>query len=185
MPYATPEQLAVLMGRGDVPFTAAEQARAELVLTLASGVIDGETGQPLDLATTTVELDGNGTQLLLLPRWPVTAVTDVSVVDDIDQAPADLVENVDYRWSRHGRLRRLRCRWPCIERAITATVTAGWDPIPDEVRAICLRLAQAGWDNAAGLESERLGDWSVKYAVPGMNPTTSERSALGLYRARP
>lgn len=184
MAYATSAELAVLMGRGDTPFTPAEEARAQLLLTLATGVIDAELGQSLVLGPSTAEIDGTATPVLLLPRWPVTAVATVTVIDDLDEAPKTLVENVDYRWSRYGKLRRIGRCWPCIERAVDADYTAGWDPIPDDVRSINLRLAQAGWANPTGLESERLGDWSAKWAVPGMNLTSAELSTLGFYRAR-
>lgn len=183
MAYATVEQLQTLMGR-DTPFSEAETAKAQLLLTIATGMIDAETGQTLEHGAVTSELDGTGTTVLLLPRWPVTAVSSVTVIDDLDEAPKTLVEDDDYRWSSYGRLRRRRCRWPCIERAVEVVYTAGWDPIPDDVVGICLRLAQAGWDNFGGLESERLGDWSAKYAVPGMRFTTSDLATLGRYSAR-
>lgn len=184
MAYATAAELAVLMGRGDTPFTPAETARADLLLALATGVIDAELGQSLVLGPSTAELDGTGTHVLLLPRWPVTALTSVTVIDDLGEAPETLVEDDDFRWSAYGKLRRIGCRWPCIERAVEVAYTAGWDPIPDDVRSICLRLAQAGWANPIGLESERLGDWSAKWSTPGMNLTTNELASLGFYRAR-
>ncbi|MCG5220270.1 glycoside hydrolase family 25 domain-containing protein [Streptosporangium soli] len=184
MAYATADELAVLMGRGAGGLDAAETARAELLLTLADGVIDAELGQSLTLADSTAEIDGTGTPVLLLPRWPVTAVTAVSVIEDLDEDAKVLVENDDYRWSRYGKLRRIGGCWPCIERAVDVAYTAGWNPIPDDVRGICLRLAHAGWTNPTGLESERLGDWSAKWSTPGMRLTTSERATLGFYRAR-
>lgn len=183
MAYAEAAELAALMGRGDTPFTAAEQARAELVLTLATGVIDEETGQSLTLATDTLTLDGNGGRRLLLPRWPVTAVAEVTIIED-DDTETDLAHGADFRWTSYGRLRRIGSCWPCREQSIDAVVTAGWDPFPDGVKAMCLRLARAGWDNPAGLESERLGDWAAKWSAPGMGLTTAEKRSLSMYRAR-
>ncbi|MFB4294799.1 hypothetical protein ACBI99_44720 [Nonomuraea sp. ATR24] len=184
MAYATADELAVLLGRGDDPFSEAETTKANLLLAIATGDMDRELGQSLTLSESTAELDGTGTPVLLLPRWPVTAVASVSVIDDLDEAAEDLVADTDYRWSRYGKLRRLRSCWPCIERAVEVTYTAGWDPIPDDIKGMCLRLAQAGWSNFAGAESERLGDWSVKWHVPGMNLSTSDLATLGFYRAR-
>jgi hypothetical protein len=185
MAYATSAELAVLMGRGDTPFTPTEEAKAELLLTLATGRMDGELGQSLVLAETTAEIDGTGTPVLLLPRWPVTAVEQVTVIEDLDEPAETLVANIDYRWSRHGRLRRLRRCWPCIERAVEVIFTAGLDPIPDELKGMNLRLAQGGWDNFVGLESERLGDWSAKWATVGMNFTTDDLATLSRYRVQP
>lgn len=184
MAYATSDELAVLMGRGDTPFTEAETERAQLLLDLAAGEIDRELGQSLTLSESTVEIDGTGTPVLLLPRWPVIAVASVTVVEDLDEPPISLVEDEDFRWSRFGKLRRIGRCWPCIERAVEATITAGWDPIPADVKGINLRLAQTAWPNPIGAESERLGDWSVKYATAGMHLTTEELNTLGFYRAR-
>ncbi|MFD8556628.1 hypothetical protein ACFV1N_04955 [Streptosporangium canum] len=183
MSYAEAAQLGVLMGRGADGLDTEETARAELLLALAKGVIDAETGQSLELATTTATLDGVGGRRLLLPRWPVTAVASVTVLD-YDDAESELVHGTDYRWTSYGRLRRLRDCWPRLEQSIEVTYTAGWDPIPDDVRNICLRLARAGWDNPAGLEAERLGDWNAKYATAGMLPTSGELRTLSIYRAR-
>lgn len=182
MPYAEAEELGILMGRGDEGLDGAETARAEILLELATGVIDAKTEQSLQLAETTHVMDGHGTSRLILPRWPVTAIASVIELDDRDE-PVVLVHRVDYRWSRHGILRRIRGCWPCKEQAVTVTLTAGHDPIPDSVRTMCLRIARAGWDNPLGLKAERLGDWSAQYVVPGMELTTAEIGTLAGYRA--
>lgn len=183
MPYAEAAELGVLMGRGEAGLDAEETARAELLLALATGVIDDEIGQSLTLATDTVVLDGNGGHRLLLPRWPVTAVASVTIVEE-DGSETVLEHGSDYRWTSYGRLRRIGHCWPRREQAIEVVDTAGWAPIPDGVKAMCLRLARVGWDNAAGLESERLGDWAAKWATPGMQLTTAEKRSLAMYRAR-
>lgn len=183
MPYAEAAELGVLMGRGDAGLDTDETARAELLLALATGVIDGEIGQSLTLATDTVVLDGNGGHRLLLPRWPVTAVLSVTIVEE-DGSETPLAHGSDYRWTSYGRLRRIGQCWPRREQAVEVVDTAGWDPIPDTVKGMCLRLAQAGWENGAGKESERLGDWAAKWATPGMLPTTGELRMLAQYRAR-
>lgn len=183
MAYATAVQLGKLMGRGTIGLTADETARAELLLQLATGVIDGETGQSLELASGEEVLDGNGGRRLLLPRWPVVAIASVTVLDE-DDAPTVLEHGVDYRWTSYGRLRRIGGCWPRQEQSIIADVTAGWDPVPDDVVGICLRLARAGWENPAGLKAERLGDWNAAYEVPGMHPTSAELRTLSVYRAR-
>ncbi len=180
MSYAQAVELGILMGRGDEGLDAAETARAELLLAMATGVIDAETGQPLQLAQSTHVLDARGGTKLILPRWPVTAVASVTVLDEQDQ-DLTLVHGTDYRWSRFGLLRRVRGCWPCKERSVTVVLTSGHDPVPENVRPICLRLARSGWDNSAGLEAERLGDWNAKYAVPGMVLTTAEIRTLSAY----
>lgn len=186
MAYATVAQFATLLGTTEAGLSAEQRARAELLLDLAAGVIDDELGQSLIQEETTVELDGTGTDVLLLPRWPVTAMASVTVIDDLDEDPVEVVEDVDFRWSRDGRLRRLCRCWPCVERAVTVTYTAGYpdEEIPAGIQSITLRLARQGWENPGGKESERLGDWNAKWARAEMLPTTAEKAKIGLYRAR-
>ncbi|MFG1873387.1 hypothetical protein ACGFIV_00940 [Sphaerisporangium sp. NPDC049003] len=180
MPYAEAEELGILLGRGDEGLDGVETARAEMLLEMATGAIDSKTEQPLQLQESTHVLDARGGTKLVLPRWPVTAVAAVVVLDERDQE-ITLTHGADYRWTRWGLLRRVRGCWPCKERSVIVTLTAGYDPIPGSVHAMCLRLALAGWENPAGLESLRLGDWNAKYASAGL--TTAELRTLSKYAA--
>ncbi|GAA1015889.1 hypothetical protein Aple_010710 [Acrocarpospora pleiomorpha] len=183
MAYATAEEFAVLLGRGEDGLTENERARAELNLELATGEIDNATGQSLQLASQTETLDGPGGRHLILPRWPVTAIDSVTVLDEDDE-PTELVYGTDYRWSTNGILTRRRCYWPCRQRSVIVAWTAGHAPIPAVARSICLRLARSGWENPAGKTSERLADWQAAWAVAGIALTTEEINRLGPYSAR-
>ncbi|WP_432063351.1 hypothetical protein [Streptomyces sp. S1] len=196
MAYASPEQLRLLLRQE--AFTADETAAAELLIDLAQGAIDDETGQALESSTDTVTLDGptrddglyqssTRSQRLILPRWPVTAVASVTVHGEDGQDVA-LVHGPhrDYTWSADGILTRVGGEWPAHDRAVTAVVTAGFLPLPAGVRRICLRLASVGWSNPEFLSAETLGDHSRSFSAEalGMELTAADRRTLGAYRAR-
>lgn len=182
MTIATPSELARWMGHPG--FSDAELARAELLLELAEAVIEGPeaAGQSLAESVDTVLLDGTGTPRLLLPRWPVSAVTSVEVDDG--STVTTLVVNDDYTWSEAGILRRRGAVWPCRDRCIEAVYTAGYDPVPVSVKRIQMRLAATTWDNPIGADSEQLGDRNVKWHVPGMELTKSEQRTLAAFGSR-
>lgn len=181
MAYASADDLALLLGIG--PVMPADQAgRACLLLDLAAGRIEQETGQSLTLATETVTLPGGDGPILVLPRWPVTALASVTRVNARGDSTV-LTPGVDYRWDRAGILTRRRGCWHA-EDDYTAEVTAGHDPVPDSVRALNLDLAARAWPNSTGLKAESLGDYSVTYGTLGGQLQDSDIAALCAYRAR-
>lgn len=185
MPYPTAEQLRLLMR---LPaWTGEQEATADLLLELAVGVVEDETGQALEAATETVILDGTGTTKLVLPRWPVTAVTAVTIRGD-DEDDQVLVHGADhdYTWSAAGILTRIGGLWPCHDQAVEVEVTAGFSVIPPGVRRIVLRLSAAAWSNPSSLTAETLGDLSRSFnaADIGMELSDKDRRTLGAYRAR-
>lgn len=193
MAGATAEDLRRLLRRDE--FTADETATAELLLDLALGVIEEETGQPLVSSTDTITLDGpsaddhphqvgTGTTKLVLPRWPVTAVTSVTLTEDDELL--DEGKDADYTWSASGVLTRCGGWWPSHDQAVDVTYTAGFLALPTGVKRMQLRLAMAGWSNPENLASESLGDHSRSYAAEmlGMELTPAERRTLAAYKAR-
>jgi hypothetical protein len=186
MAYAADEELRRWMGNPD--WDEEDTARAQDMLDGASGVIDAEIGlgpdgliQRLD----SVVLDGSGTRKLLLPRWPVSGVTSVTVTDASGVETA-LVEGEgeDYTWSQTGILTRLSAVWPCGDRNVAVVYTAGQQPVSADVARICKRLAAAGWHNPAGADTEDIADHRVKWNTPGMELTTAERRILSRYKDR-
>ncbi|MGW0545311.1 hypothetical protein ACWD0D_34200 [Streptomyces griseoincarnatus] len=196
MPYATAENLRLLLRQPS--FTEDDTATAELLIELAQGVIDEETGQALELSEDTVTLDGptrddshyqghTGSRHLILPRWPVTAVASVTLTDDEgDGEDLTFGKDQDYTWSRDGTLHRRGGDWPTHDRAITVIYTAGYAPVPAGVKRLALRLAAGAWSNPERLTSESLGDHSKAWAADalGMELTPADAKKLGLYRAR-
>ncbi|MEU2799051.1 hypothetical protein [Streptomyces sp. NPDC007117] len=196
MTYATAEQLRLMVR--EASFTEDDTATAELLLELAQGVIDEETGQDLELSEDTVTLDGptrddsryqghTASRHLILPRWPVTAVASVTLTDDDGEGQVlEFGKDRDYTWTRDGILHRRGTEWPTHDRAVQVVYTAGYAPVPAGVKRLALRLAAGAWSNPERLTSESLGDHSKAWAADalGMELTPADRKTLGLYRAR-
>ncbi|MFC8276256.1 hypothetical protein ACFUJR_27745 [Streptomyces sp. NPDC057271] len=193
MAYAIPDELRRLLRMES--FTEEETATAELLIELAQGVIEDETGQPLEQSTDTVILDGpteddarysggTGSRKLILPRWPVTAVESVTLTEDGEELVFG--KDADYTWSAAGILHRRGAEWPTHDRAVEVVYTPGYAPVPAGPKRICLRLAAAGWSNPEQLSSETLGDHSRAWAAEalGMSLTPADVRTLGTYRAR-
>lgn len=180
MVLATAAELAAWLGHPG--FDTTEQARAELLLNLATAEVQGADGtdQALEVAAQTQVRDGTGTCKLVLPRHPVTAVATVTVDDGT--TVTTLTFDDDYTWSESGILTRISGVWPCRDRAVTITYTAGWATIPAEVKKICLRLASTAWHNPIGADSEQIGDRDVRWHTPGMELSSTERDTLSRYR---
>lgn len=197
MAYVTPDNLRRFLRRA-AAFTAEEWAQAELIIELAEGDVEDETGQSLEESTDTVVLDGptwaghandppgTGSHKLVLPRWPVTAVDSVTLLHpDADDEVLEF--GTDYTWSADGILTRVGGWWPTGDRSVQVVNTAGYATIPKGVRRIVLRIAAAGWENPALLKSESIGDYARAWAAnspAGLVLTETDRRTLGLYRAR-
>uniref|UniRef100_A0AAU2A1P8 Head-to-tail adaptor n=1 Tax=Streptomyces sp. NBC_00093 TaxID=2975649 RepID=A0AAU2A1P8_9ACTN len=198
MAAATANELRLFL-RHPGAFTEDETAQAELLIELAEGEVDDVTGQSLALAEDTVVLDaptrqdpwpdlpGTGTFKLVLPRWPVTAVASVTILNDTEaDEELEYGADHDYTWSAAGILTRVNSWWPTWDRSVEVVYTAGHDPYPIGAKRIVLRMAAAAWGNPMLLASESLGDHSRSFSAEalGMSMSDKDRKLLGLYRAR-
>jgi hypothetical protein len=196
--YASAENLRHFLRHPDA-FTADEIAQAELLIELAEGAIDDETGQPLEQSQDTVILDGptredpwphtpgTGSHKLILPRWPVSAVESVTLLNDVeDDEVLTFGKDQDFTWSAAGTMTRVNAWWPTGDRCIQVVYTPGYATISKGVKRISLRLAAAGWGNPELLASESLGDHSKAWSAEALGMVLSEadKKTLGLYRAR-
>ncbi|WUI00210.1 hypothetical protein OHR68_43210 [Spirillospora sp. NBC_00431] len=194
MAVATAEELRRFLRRSTA-FTAEETAQAELFLSLAQGEIEEEAGQTLDSATDTITLDGparderehhvgTGTRKLILPRWPVTDVASVTLLED-DEILSE-GHDADFTWSQAGIVTRIGAWWPSGDQVIEVVYTAGFVTWPTSLKAMGLRLAAGAWDNPSRLQAEKLGDHSRSWTAEalGMELSDKDRRTIGAYRAR-
>lgn len=153
-PLAT---IADLTARG-VTVEAGETAAVNVYLDVASALVRDAAGSPISQVTSTVKLEARGTRVPL-PGQPVTAVSAVLV---------DGVAVTDYKL-RSGALAR-----PCGFEAgseVQVTYTHGLPAVPVDIVDMVCRLAgqelvalRSGETSSRAVESERIGDYSVKYA---------------------
>lgn len=182
---ASVEDLESFLGRR---VTEDQRDRAELVLTLASGVIQSETRQQLvlvedDEVTLTIR------QGMRLPQRPVTAVASAAV---------DGRAIVGYGWNRQGQIWMPDSSWvvnladtfSLVGHTATIVYSHGFETIPDDIRAVCLEVAARayGQTDATGIPQDGPGQtlmllpWErqtlARYRVPaGSVETPARRSA--------
>lgn len=172
MAYATSDDLATYMTG-----TTVDPGQATLVLQLVSDEIDGYLGRSLTQQTyTDLLLDGPvpGSSTLVLPGYPVASIDALSVMQTLG-VWTDLTSGADYLWSTNGIVTRIdSCYtpdsavapfWPRYPQSIRTTLTAGYAPddMPGTVRAVCLSAGARIMANPAGLQSERIGSYEVRY----------------------
>jgi hypothetical protein len=170
MALATASELVDRLG---VEFTAAEEARAEGLLERASGLVQDEARQRIEL----VEDDeftfyGFLESSVLLPERPVVEVTAVTIDGDDLAADAYRLED-DHLVYAAG--------WP-LDTEIVVTYTHGWEEIPAAAKEVVLSMVSRVWVNPTGVVSERLGQAQMTYAVqgtpPGMLLTPEDRRTI-------
>lgn len=164
MAFATFDELESFV-RQDVDTFA-----AEALLELASAAVISAAEVPiLEVVDDEVDLDGNGATTLLLPSYPVTDVTAVSV-------GGDAVDG--FSWSRAG---VLVGAWPTGRRNVAVTYSHGYaaDSIPAEFKLVTLNVAARAWLNPGGLSQETLGDLSRSFQTSaGMALSPAERDIV-------
>lgn len=149
---------------------AEKQGAALRAIEEASEVIRNWCHQHIDeVADDAVTLDVEvSSARLFLPELPVTAVS--LIVEDGET----LVVDDDYKLGQHGVLHRVGRRWATGVQIVEVTYTHGYETIPDDVRAVCTRMAarsyQAGLraeENEAvpGVTAKSLGDYSVQFGA--------------------
>lgn len=159
------------------------EAWAQQALDAAAGTIENEAGQLLGESTDTIVRDGKGGTELIVPRWPVTAVTSVTLLDP--DGDTLLVADTDYTWAEYGAIERLGSCWPKRKRSVEVVYTAGYAEVSLDLKRIAWRLAATAGENPTGLESEKIGDWSGKWKsdVVAGEVTAADRRVISRYQA--
>lgn len=175
---ADPAELAAKLGRSE------DDPRLLYALRAATRRFRGQVHHPVTyVEDDVVVLDGSGRESLLLPVWPVTAVSAV-VLDG-----AELVEDTDYSWSDAGVLRRLGClHWPDRLRCLQVTYSHGWngwDEIPGDIQEVVLERAEAGLTIPVGVQSQAVGGQSVTFGAQAASGSTEAWArAVDRYKVR-
>ena len=153
---------------------SADTARIERLITRAEGIVAGDMpGLTFGAGTETVTLYGDADEVLWLPKYPVTAVTSVTI-DGVALVAGD------YTVGTLGNLRRLSSSisdpqlsgtpglWPDAGTAIVVTYDYGISSsaCPPELSAVVTELVAGRVANPEQLTQESMGDRSHSYAAP-------------------
>lgn len=174
-PFITTQDVVDILGRGgtaDPGMIIAVDAACDTVRTLAE--------RQFNYGTTTVTLDGTGTDALLLPELPVANAGTVTV---------NGTAVTDYKLNDNGVLFRTAgtaltwCGgyWPEGRQNITVTFEHGYADVPRDARMVALNLA-CRMITAGMASSEQVGDVQISYAESGMDVTPGELRILQKYR---
>lgn len=184
-PLAEPADLGRFLGE-TIPDT---DTRALLLLDLASGQVRTYLGHPVIEVTETVELDPLPGACVLLPAAPVTAVHEVATAGPagwLARDPADYAVSKATGMIRGRSTGRIdlgyRGQWPTDPGSWRVTYSHGYPTVPSTVLGVVLAVAARLWVTPQGVDSERVGDYQVKYTAAGGVFTTVEQAALDRYR---
>lgn len=125
----------------------------------------------------TVNLDGNDTNLLVLPSLYVTAVTAVTVTDQLGTVYQATIDQPgtqggqDVGWSVNGCLiwhpwmLSMYSVWPAGEQNVAVTYSGGYSSIPADLAAVLASLTTRMPQIQSGATSKRLGSATLSYAA--------------------
>jgi hypothetical protein len=156
----------------------------ELIINAVSTRFDTETGRNLKEATyTAIKLDGSGSKYLELPNYPVKADAITSIKED----GIALTQNTDYylyHTNFDGYLEKADgSLWNRGQKNIELTDTAGFNPIPDDIKIEALKQAGADFQTQKGKtwgeQSRTFPDGSVSFQSQDLLP--SVKTVLNRY----
>lgn len=151
-----------LMGLPEDVFS--EDGTLTMLIAAASSAIEARCRRLFAYGTWTEVVDGVSGNYILLSNYPIHSVETISSGDkELDAYQVDHQRGMLYR----------SCGWPCHERSIVVTYTAGYtlpsddpqDPesdLPASLEHACVLLVPH-LQRTAGVTAERVGDISVSY----------------------
>jgi hypothetical protein len=159
-------------------------AGAQLMLTVASGMVRDYLQQTITAVTGDVLLTEflPGTATVLLPEWPITAV---SLVEMFDGLAWSTVAPTSYAVSRRiGALvgRDGLITWPTDYETLRITYDHGFALVPDSLVGVCLGVAGRAYTSPISIDLERIGAYQVKYTIEREGFSPLELIALNRYR---
>lgn len=190
MAYATAADVAARAGQ---TFDATQTSQVEAFLSDATAFIDNYCRQSFEQATSSqiLRLFDNRVRL---PRRPVSDVDTVKYVNLDGTVGAALTgwsfDGIDTVDMVEDRQQLNLPEWWRDEhdRTVEVTYTHGFGTVPDDIKAVCARLAHRAYSNPQGLQSETIGQYSYSIATPqgginfGVHMDRSDRDVLDRYR---
>lgn len=190
-PFISQEDLSDYLGQDvteDPGALAAVDAACDIVRTIS--------GQDFNQATSSITLDGSGTDALLLPQLPVSKAGTVAIGGTANAGVISGGSSItDYALNGDGILLRtagaalagegeyVPTVWPKGRRNIAVTYEHGYadEEIPRDVRMVALSIASRLVVQGVTM-SESIGPATMRYAVASTDLTSGERMILAKYR---
>ena len=164
---AEPEDLAVWLG---VP---APDPKLLQALGAASNRFRGQVRHPVSfVGGDVITLDGDGTNTLLLPVEPVTAL------EKLVLSGTELVDGTDFEWSQDGFVRRLNGLWPCRLRCVQITYSHGYALIPDDISEVVIDQARVLFVVRPGVQTAQVGGQSIGFGAQAAVGVTAQWSEV-------
>lgn len=190
--FATNADLANRLG---LTFSAPEQARADALLELASGIIQDHARQQIEyVAGDTWTVRSTYDDRVRLPERPVVDVQSITLEliggDSTWDVPADV-----YYLDRDELVRTswpLSAQWAFAQYArgwlgpiyqLTVVYDHGFQTIPDIVKGVCLEMVTRIWVNPGSVARETVGNTytvydNMRYSPTGLVMTDDEKQAI-------
>lgn len=160
-----------------VATTGADRAQAQAMLDQATAeMLEHMDRDVTVIANDVVTLDASGPSLLL-PAWPVTAVSEVTVDGVALSLPGDI------QWYPDGRLFRLAggspMSWGVKRQSIVVTYSHG-ETTSAGLKSVCMARAGRLLENPTAVANESSGAITVNYGVaPGEVFLAEEKALMG------
>jgi len=149
---------------------------AELALEIASSAVADYLNQTLMLVEDDEAIiDGNGTELLMLPQVPVTEITKIEI--DGTEIDSDY-----YSYNAKGMVKLKGKKFPKSLANVTVTYSHGYTNIPYAIRGVVLSIAARILDTNPAVKQESIGGYSVSYSNSSAGLLAIEQDALSAYR---
>ncbi|MBC7594525.1 MAG: hypothetical protein H7288_11405 [Kineosporiaceae bacterium] len=176
---ATPAQLAAFLQQP----LANDDASALLMLSIASDMVRDFLQLALDMTTDdVVYVDPIGGTTVVLPELPVIAV---SKLETFDGTVWTTIDPANYTVSRRMGMISANpntgLHWPFAPESWRVTYTHGYAAIPNSIVGVVLGAAARAYSSPAGIDSERIGGYQVKYGMEADGFSAIERKALARY----
>lgn len=191
--FASADDFAARIG---VTLTDAEVARANLLLTRASGIIQKAMKQNIALVTDdTYVRPGDYSSAVRLPERPVVSVSSV-VLDDNQGNPTTLVQAENF-YIENDTL--IRLNWNAVIQdssfglpwagwgfpwwTLTVDYTHGYTEIPEPAPTICMEMVVRAWVNPGSVARQTIGNVAtvfdnMRFSPSGMLLTDQEQADL-------
>lgn len=178
--------LATFLGRPTIVGTAQAQLAANLGSALVLEYLNNPGVSGVQTATITIDGPSQGTSTIVVPGYPVTAVTNVQeLVIDTVSGPTwiTLIAGVNYTWSKFGILSKFGTNdatdgqkiagtvmgsfpgqfWTHLQQGIKVTYTYGLSAVPYICQYVALAAAARVYTNPLNYMRESIGGYDYQY----------------------